>query len=343
MSTRANETLLRYLEEAHAMEGALARTLQEQILITPRGSYREGLENHLRETREHSQRVRRRMQELGRSREPLQWAIGIAESVIGQALALGKAPLDLLRGSGGEEKVLKNAKDACAGEALEIATYTALERIARDLGDEQTAKLAASILRDEQRMLERVVRELPALAGRVVRAQVDGAPTYELGQTGAAEAAEEAVSSAKQAVRKAESGARRTARKARRVPGVAQAEGELKGAVASEADLAIADYEKLTAAEVLERLPGLSQVDLAKVDAYERRHRKRSTVLSRIGSLRGSEPWPGYDEMSVQEIRPELREADQQTATQVRSYERSHKNRSGVLEEAQPEPEHATA
>jgi hypothetical protein len=37
---------------------------------------------------------------------------GLVESVVGPALALGKTPLDLLRGSGGEEKVLKNAKDA---------------------------------------------------------------------------------------------------------------------------------------------------------------------------------------------------------------------------------------
>jgi len=47
---------------------------------------------------------------------------------------LAKTPLDLIRGTGGEEKVLKNAKDACATEALEIATYTALEHVARAVG-----------------------------------------------------------------------------------------------------------------------------------------------------------------------------------------------------------------
>ena len=66
--------------------------------------------------------------------------VGALETVVGQVLALGKTPFDLLRGSGGEEKVLKNAKDAYATEALEIATYTVLERLARSVGDTQTAE-----------------------------------------------------------------------------------------------------------------------------------------------------------------------------------------------------------
>lgn len=214
MSERGRDKLLQYLGEAHAMEAGLARVLQAQIMMTPRGSYRNGLETHLRETREHGQRVRRRMQELGFSREPWRFAIGLAETVLGQAVALGKTPLDLLRGSGGEEKVLKNAKDACATEALEIATYTAIERLAQDLDDEQTAKMAKSIRAQEERMLERVLREIPMLTGRVVQSEIEDRPSYDIRETGAADAAEKAVATAKekaaQTVRRAESGSRRT-------------------------------------------------------------------------------------------------------------------------------------
>ena len=96
------------------------------------------------------------------------------ESAFGQAFALTKTPFDLLRGSGGEEKVLKNAKDACASEALEIATYTAIERLAQRVGDDETAKLAASIRADEEQMLARVLREIPKLTDAVVRADVNG-------------------------------------------------------------------------------------------------------------------------------------------------------------------------
>ena len=76
--------------------------------------------------------------------------------------------------------MLKNAKDASASEALEIATYTAIERLARAVGDDQTAELAASIRADEEKMLERVLREIPKLTDAVVRAEVKGDPSFEV-------------------------------------------------------------------------------------------------------------------------------------------------------------------
>ena len=118
--------------------------------------------------------------------------VGFWEDVLGQALALSKTPFDLLRGSSGEEKVLKNAKDAYATEALEVAMYTAIEQLARSVGDEQTAKLAASILGDEEKMLARILREIPKLTKAVVRAHVNGQSSYDVTTTGAADAVREA-------------------------------------------------------------------------------------------------------------------------------------------------------
>jgi ferritin-like metal-binding protein YciE len=224
---KQEQKVVQYLDEAHATEQALVRVLQAQIAMTPRGSYRIALETHLGETRDHARRVRRRLDQLGHGSNPLLAVAGAVETVVGQVLALGKTPLDLLRGSGREEKVLKNAKDACATEALEIATYTAIERLARAVGDDETAKLAASIVADEQKMLQRILSEIPALTDAVV---------------------------------------------------------------APESDLATARY-----------------------------------------SLRGDEPWPGYDELTVAEVQAVLSEGDDERVKQVRSYERSHKNRAGVL------------
>ena len=157
----SEEKILQYLNEAQATELALVRVLQSQIAMTPHGSYRDGLERHLDETREHAQRVGARLGELGHRGDPFTAAIGVFETAIGQTLALAKTPLDLLRGSGGEEKVLKNAKDACATEALEIAADTALERLARVLGDTETVGLAASIRADEEQMLAHITRDCP--------------------------------------------------------------------------------------------------------------------------------------------------------------------------------------
>ncbi len=337
MSSKQTQKIVQYLNEAHASESALVRQLQAQIAMTPKGSYRNGLESHLQETRSHAERVGDRLRELGQGGNPLQFGLGVVQSVVGQALALTKTPLDLVRGSGGEEKVLKNAKDSCAAEALEIATYTALARLARTAGDSQTERLATSVLRDEQRMLDRLLKEIPRLTDRVARAEFDGEGSYDVTETGAADALREVGGTAKRTARRGTGQAKRKARQTRKVPGVARAEGTVKGAVASESDLAISAYDSLSADEVQEKLSELSQVDLAKVNAYERKNQNRSTVTSRIDSLQADEPWPGYDELSVDEVRAVVAEGDDTRIKAVRDYERRHKNRAGVLQTTERE------
>jgi rubrerythrin len=252
--------------------------------------------------------------------------LGALEGLIGQALALTKTPLDLIRGTGGEEKVLKNAKDSCAAEALEIATYTALAQLARTAEDAKTERLAKSVLADEEKMLDRLLKEIPRLTDAVARAELDGNGSYDVTETGAADTLREVGDTAK-----------RTARQTRKVPGIARAEGTVKGAVASASDLAIANYDSLSAEEIQEKLSGLSQIDLAKVNAYERKNQNRSTITSRIDSLQADEPWPGYDELGVDEVRAVLSEGDDSQIKAVRTYERKHKNRAGVLQATERE------
>jgi hypothetical protein len=209
--------------------------------------------------------VMSRMRELGHQGEPLQMVRGILEDAVGQVLAFGKAPLELLRGAGGEEKVLKNAKDACATEALEIATYTALEEAARAVEDDVTATLARTIRAEEERMLERVLGEMPRLAQAVVDAQVNGIGSYSLATTGAAEV--------------------------------------------------------------------LREVAVGEAITNETGHPVTATGPS--------EPWPGYDELTVGEVRRALRRSERSLASRVRVYERSHKNRVGVIEAAERAPARA--
>ena len=333
----SKQKVLQYLNEAHASESALVRVLQSQIAMTPRGSYRTGLETHLTETRNHATRVNRRLKALDQGSNPFTAFVGLWEDLVGQTLALGKTPFDLLRGSGGGERVLKNAKDACATEALEIATYTAIERLATAVGDHDTAKMAASIRADEEKMLQRILREIPKLADAVVGADVKGNPSYDVTTTGAADAVRDAAKTAKTAARKTTTSTKRTARQARKVPGVAQAEGQVKGTLAAEGDLAIARYDSLTADEIAAKLTDLSQIDLAKIDSYERKNQNRTTVLSRITSLRGNEPWAGYDELTAADVQSVLAEGDDERIKQTLSYERSHKNRAGVIKTAERE------
>lgn len=329
--------IAQHLTVAHATELALVQTLRAHISLTPRGSYRDALERHLEETKGHAERVRGRLAELGQTRNPLQAGLGLVQTVVGQALSLSKGPVDMLRGTSAEEKLLRNARDECATEGLEIGIYTEVEGIARAAGDDVTADLAASILEDEERMLTRLRGEIPKLAEAVVQAEVGGTPAFDPTTTGAADAvraAGQAGSAAASAVTERAKGA---ARQARKVPGVSQAEGEAKGAAASQEDLPITGYDSRNASEIVTLLPGLSQVDLGKVDAYERRHQNRTTVLQKIDSLRGSEPWAGYDDQTVEEITSALSDEHADKAEAVRDYERRHKDRAGVIEAAERE------
>ncbi|HWF72665.1 MAG TPA: DUF892 family protein [Solirubrobacteraceae bacterium] len=338
------DKLAEYLMEARGTELALVRTLQAHIAMTPAGGYRRGLERHLSETRDHAKRVERRAKELGYGRSLPEIGVGLAHTLVGQAFALYKAPLDLIRGDSGADKLVRNARDECASEALEIAMYDVIEEFARRLGDNTTAALAASIRSDEERALAELREAIPTLVDDVYRTEIEGADTYDVSRTGAAREVKRAARSARrtgrETAREAASEVRSTAREARKIPGVARAEGELKGVVASESDLAIPRYDSLSAEEIAAKLPELSQIDLSKIDAYERRHANRKTVLDRIAGLRADEPWPGYDELTVDDVREVLSDADEGTAKKVADYERRHKQRQGVLDAVERELAH---
>lgn len=51
--------------------------------------------------------------------------------------------------------------------------------------------------------------------------------------------------------------------------------------------LAIPGYDSLSASQVVQRLAGLSQEELAAVGEYEAAHRGRRTILTRVGQLKG--------------------------------------------------------
>jgi ferritin-like metal-binding protein YciE len=195
--------VVQQLNEAHATEQALVTTLTAHISMTPKGSYRTLLERHLEETREQSQAIQRRLGELNQGSNIIAAGTGLVESLIGQVLALSKGPFDLLRGKSGEEKLLKNAKDECATEALEIATYDSLITLARAVGDETTAKLAETHRAQEERMLEGLREHIPVLTQATVLAQAGGKPSYDIGSTGAADTVKSARKRAEKTVKDA--------------------------------------------------------------------------------------------------------------------------------------------
>jgi hypothetical protein len=94
-----------------------------------------------------------------------------------------------------------------------------------------------------------------------------------------------------------------------------------------------AGYDGLDQREVRDRLSDQSQIELEAVESYERGHKDRAPVLDRLRYMRGREPLPGYDALSLEEIVAALKEADLATIKKVRAYERKFARRPDVLEE----------
>src|SRR5690242_2571281 len=283
------EMLIQYLNEAHATEDALVRTLQAHVALTPRGPYRDLLEHHLEETRGHARALERRLDALGASSSLVGATLGLAQSLLGQAISLSKGPLDVLRGHGGEEKLPKNAKDECATEALEIATYDAIETLARELGDTETAQLAARHRADEERMLAGLRELLPNLTRAAAAARTGGKGDFHLSETGAADAVRDVLDPAPwpgyDELNVGQVVARLSELSQRELAGVAAYEraNRNRRSVLERVDALTAEepwpgYDDEDPEAILRRVRGGGRM-ASRVRDYEARHRRRVPVL----------------------------------------------------------------
>jgi ferritin-like metal-binding protein YciE len=172
--------LVQYLNEAFGKERHLEHALQAHIGLTTRPNYRKRLQQHLRETKRHGDRVERRIKQLGGAATTVSLpgpdafteAAEAGMSVAQRALARAKGPMHAVRGTSEPEKMLKNAKTEYSEEAEEIATYTAIEGLANSVGDKETAKLAKEIRREEERMASFLQKLIPQLVTAVARTEI---------------------------------------------------------------------------------------------------------------------------------------------------------------------------
>ena len=175
--------LIQYLNEAYGKEKQLETALAAHIQMTTRAPYKKRLQQHLKETREHSRQVSRRIKALGGKPETVELpgpeavtgAAQVVQNVANRAAALTQGPLHVLRGTGEQEKLLKNAKTEYQDEAEEIATYTAIETLATTVGDKETAQLAKRIRREEERMASYLEKLIPTLTKAVATEEIPAA------------------------------------------------------------------------------------------------------------------------------------------------------------------------
>ena len=175
--------LVQYLNEAYGKEKELETALTADISMTTDKAYRKRLQDHLKETRDHSRRVKRRIKELGGKAEEVsvpgpervsEVASG-AVNLANRAVAAAKGPAHMLRGTGEQEKLLKNAKSQYWNEFEEIGTYYAIETLADYVGDKETRDLAKSIRREEERMARYLEKLIPKLTRSTAREEIPAA------------------------------------------------------------------------------------------------------------------------------------------------------------------------
>jgi ferritin-like metal-binding protein YciE len=160
--------LVQYLNEAYGKERELETALEVHIAMTTKAPYKKRLKEHLRETKGHAKSLERRIKKLGGGGHAIQ-------SVVAKATAVAKGPMHMIRGSGEQEKMLKNAKTEYFSEHEEISTYLAIETFAKKVNDKETAKLARDIRREEERMAKFLEGQIKSLANAVALEDVPAA------------------------------------------------------------------------------------------------------------------------------------------------------------------------
>jgi ferritin-like metal-binding protein YciE len=145
MAEELREKLTDYVEDAHAMEQSVLRSLDAMISTTEDHEIRQMLEHHKEATERHERSLKERLDALG---------AGISTPKEAQTVAatLLKGIVDRAR----TDKLVKNARDGYVTEHMEIACYQILERLAERAGDRETAEVARRNRADEEEMARKI-------------------------------------------------------------------------------------------------------------------------------------------------------------------------------------------
>jgi ferritin-like metal-binding protein YciE len=135
----------KYLADAHAIEEQAAKLLQKAPKQAGAEELATAFEEHLEQTRRHSELIEQRLEARG----------GSTSAIKDAALRLGALNLGMFL-KAQTDTPAKLAAFAYAFEHLEVASYELLKRVAARAADEQTVSMADEILLDERATAGRV-------------------------------------------------------------------------------------------------------------------------------------------------------------------------------------------
>jgi ferritin-like metal-binding protein YciE len=174
--------LVKYLNEAYGKEKQLETNLQALIgRAQNHRTLKKGFQDHLKVTKNQSRELQRRIRALGGKAEAgpdlpgpeaLTGAGSAVANVANRAVAAAKGPVQMLRGTGEADNMLRNVRDAFWNEAEEIGHYNVIEQVAEKLRDRDTIQLAKRFRREEERFQKFLERQIKSLVGEVVKEEV---------------------------------------------------------------------------------------------------------------------------------------------------------------------------
>lgn len=147
----ARETFLGWLKDAHSMETALIPVLENHAndaKDSPEIQAR--LLQHIDETRNHAERLRQCITNLGDDVSAVKQVIG---SITGAMQSVSTAPF--------VDEPVKNFLADYAAENFEVASYTSLIAAAQALGETQVAAVCERNLQEDQAMAQWLQDNIP--------------------------------------------------------------------------------------------------------------------------------------------------------------------------------------
>jgi ferritin-like metal-binding protein YciE len=146
-----NDLVLAWLNDALAMENALAVVLKHRISDAKGFPAVEEMDRqHLAETLNHAELVKQCIARLGSKPSTV-------KSLFGTIFGAVQAPMTGLA----KDEVVKNCLVDHVAEQFEVASYAALIAAANDIGDDEIARICEQNMREDEAMAARIMAVLP--------------------------------------------------------------------------------------------------------------------------------------------------------------------------------------
>jgi ferritin-like metal-binding protein YciE len=152
MTTDAQENLVDWLRDAHAMEQQAESMLQAQAdRLDNYPTLRARIVQHIDETRWQREQLEGCLTRLGSGPS-------MVKDMAGKMMAFGQAMGGMMM----SDEVVKGSMASYVFENLEIATYTVLIAAAEMVGDDQTTNVCQQIIAQEKAMAAWLLEHLPS-------------------------------------------------------------------------------------------------------------------------------------------------------------------------------------